>query len=128
MMADISRADRRRFDRLCEKNEPTLAADRRFFERRPDRAHRVRLASAAEVETLKLTGNGCEAPAGYRWYAAIRHVVLDVRVRAFAIGREDLDTDVSEGIAASIYERASGSIVKLPEFESALREQMAGGA
>ncbi|TNC10425.1 hypothetical protein FF100_22395 [Methylobacterium terricola] len=128
MNANLSRADRRRFDRFCEKNEPTLAADRRFFERRPDRTYRVRLASAAEVETLRLTGRGSETPAGYRWYVAIRHVVQDVRVRAFAIGRDGLDTDVSDAVAANIYGWASGSIANLPEFESALREQMAGDA
>ena len=45
----MSRADRRRFDRHQLSVDRVTAADAAYFERWPDRRHRVRLAAAAEV-------------------------------------------------------------------------------
>ena len=44
------RALQRRLERLAVRNEATIASDKRFFERRPDRQYRLRLASVPEVE------------------------------------------------------------------------------
>lgn len=128
MSAPLSRADWRRLVRLADANESSLLADRRFFERWPERHHRIRLSSAAEIESLKLLGEGQDAPAGYCWYTAVRQVVPDVRIRSFVVWREGAETDVAEPVAAMVFDRASNSWPALSAFTDRIREDFAGGA
>lgn len=127
MSAAMSRADRRRFQRLTDANEPTIQSDRCFFERRPERTHRVRLASTAEIETMILLKPARRAPSGLRWYVALRQVKPGVRLRVFTLGHEGLDTDVSEQVAAYVYEQASGEGSRAEEIETRLRTVMEAG-
>lgn len=99
----LSRADRRRLQRLTHENELTIAADARFFERRPDRSHRIRQASRAEVEIHHLTGR--PRMTTLRWYVAVRQLAPGVRFRVFACGLPDLDCDQPEDVCREVYER-----------------------
>jgi hypothetical protein len=127
MSATLSRTDRRRFKRLTDANEPTIQSDRLFFERRPDRTHRIRLASKAEVETMVLLKPSRRAPSGLRWYVALRQVKPGVRLRVFTLGYEGADTDVSEEVAAYVYGQASGEGSAAEEIETHLRTVMEAG-
>ena len=49
MSSGFTRTERRQLKRLTAENEPTIEADRRFFERFFWRSHRIRRASQAEV-------------------------------------------------------------------------------
>ena len=101
----IDRSARRRLTRLTHENEITIAADARFFERRPDRSHRIRLASRAEVETLYLMHPNRERVADLRWYTVIRQLTRGMRFRVFVLGLPDLDCDVAEDVCRAVYER-----------------------
>lgn len=101
----LSRPAQRRLKRLTIENEASIQADARFFERRPDRNHRIRLASAAEVETIRLLRPGNPTTPGLRWYTAVRQVRQGVRLRVFSMGLPDLDTDEPEDVCRWVYER-----------------------
>ena len=59
--------------------------DRRFFERHPSRTYRVRLASAAEVETAGATLDVDTAPVrGGRHVMLVRNLEPGVRLRVMA--------------------------------------------
>lgn len=70
-------------ERLSDRNKPTLVSDRRYFARHGSRSYRIRLASAAEVEILRLLGDDRAIPAGHRWHVAIRQVMPVLRLRSF---------------------------------------------
>ncbi|WP_407531002.1 hypothetical protein [Methylobacterium oryzisoli] len=92
MSASTSRGH---LQRLLDENEATIAGDRLLFVRWPERCHRVRLASVAEVRTLELLGER-HVRVGYRWHTTVRRLGPDFRVRVFLVGREDIDTDLIE--------------------------------
>jgi hypothetical protein len=79
-------------------------ADVRFFKRRPERRHRVRLAAPAELALARrVAGITAPVPAGIRAFVAIErgatgrcHYVLGFRP-------EMTDTDVAEPEAAEAY-------------------------
>jgi hypothetical protein len=50
----LSRAQRREMRKLAERVDRVAQADARFFERFPNRKHRVRLASQAELSQYKI--------------------------------------------------------------------------
>lgn len=102
----LTRPQRRRIKRLALENEPTIEADRRFFERRPDRNFRVRLASPAECESLRIH-DGHTVDEGSRWYTAVRQVRPGWRLRAFTLGLEGLETDILEETCREVYEHAA---------------------
>ena len=49
-MATFARQQCRQMQKLADRVEKVTQADRRFFERFPQRQHRVRLASQAEMK------------------------------------------------------------------------------
>ncbi len=107
MNARPSRAALRRVAKHQAAVDRVTDGDRRFFERRPDRSYRVRLASAAEVETAGAVLDASTAPvSGGRWIMLIRKLAGDVRLRVMAQAQErvagDLDL-VSEDEAGRAY-------------------------
>ncbi len=102
----MSRADRRRFDRHQPSVDRVTAADAAYFERWPDRRHRVRLAAAAEVAQ-----NAIIAPEedltpllGTRWIVLVKQLQPGVRLRAFAQATGADDFDLSEDEAQELYD------------------------
>ncbi|MDF2809893.1 MAG: hypothetical protein K0S56_924 [Microvirga sp.] len=95
---------KRKILRSLARNESVVDADRRFFSRRPDRLFRVRVASAAEVETASLAGMTPDD--GERLFCVIKHISSVVRMRAFFTAPAALAgcaEDVSDVEAAQIY-------------------------
>jgi hypothetical protein len=101
----LSRAQRRQMQRLANKVDRVTQADRRFFERRPDRQHRVRLAGLAEIEQQALLeGKPLKIRPGFRLYAIVRNVAPGARLRLFLPAPEGRETDLSEAVARVIFE------------------------
>ncbi|KQT16176.1 hypothetical protein ASG40_18225 [Methylobacterium sp. Leaf399] len=121
-MAALPSAAQRRLKRLTAENETSILADARFFERRPDRNHRIRLASRAEVEMIRLLHPDNVITPGMRWYTSVRQIRKGVRLRGFTIGLADLDCDETEEVCRSVYER--GRSTREVEIEQSLRLAM----
>ena len=118
----LPRPAQRRLKRLTFQNEPSIQADAKFFERRPDRNHRVRLASGAEVEIIRLLHPGNVIAPGFRWYTAVRQIKRGIRFRVFTIGFADLDCDETEDVCRSVYER--GRTTRAAEIEQSFGQAM----
>ena len=82
-----------------------LRADLRFFDRRPRRRHRLRLAAPCEVEEARRKLGLVTPPADVRVYCAIRRLSPGRVHRAvgFAVDVGELDFD--EKTAAQAYDR-----------------------
>ncbi|WP_197430757.1 hypothetical protein, partial [Methylobacterium sp. CCH5-D2] len=104
---------------------------RRFFLRRPDRKHRIRIASRAEVETLSMQ-LGSEPSDDSCWYAAVRQVEPGWRLRGFWLGLKGFDTDEPEDICRAAYENTVRPGTLAHEigraFEAKVAELRTGGA
>ncbi len=123
--ASYTRADRRRREKIDEAVGRITEGDARFFERRPDREYRVRLAALVELEQNTAL-EGAEfilTRPGYRWYAVVRQIVPGVRMRVFAQGEADQDTDVPEEFARALY-----SQIVCPGSELAILERNVAAA
>jgi hypothetical protein len=101
----LTPSQKRQMKRLAEKVDRITQADRRFFERRPGRQHRVRLAGQAEIAQQELfEGKPVDQLPGCRIFAIVRNIAPGVRLRLFTLGVEGADTDLSETMARSIFE------------------------
>ncbi len=105
----LTRTDRRRINTLSAAVGRVTDGDARFFERFPERQHRVRLASTAEVETdaiIKGEPNISTVP-GSRWIVIVKQLAPGVRLRVVerSIGREANDFDLSEEMARWAYDQ-----------------------
>ena len=101
----LTPSQKRQMKKLAEKVDRITQADRRFFERRPDRQHRVRLAGQAEIAQHELfEGKPVDQPLGCHIFAIVRNIAPGVRLRLFTLGLDDADTDLSETMARSIFE------------------------
>lgn len=92
-----SRAALRRVAKVQAAVDRVTDGDRRFFERRPERTYRVRLASVAEIEAASAVLDTDATPArGGRWIMLVRKLAGDVRLRVMAQAHEwvagDLDS------------------------------------
>ena len=125
MNAPDTRAERRRREKIDEAVGRVTEGDARFFERRPDREYRVRLAAMVELEqnTALEGADFIHTRPGYRWYAVVRQMVPGVRMRVFAQGEADQDTDVPEDFARTLY-----SEIVCPGSELAIVEQNVAAA
>jgi hypothetical protein len=104
----LTPSKKRQMKKLAEKVDRTTQADRRFFERRPGRQHRVRLAGQAEIAQQELfEGKPVDQPLGCRIFAIVRNIAPGVRLRLFTLGVEGADTDLSETMARSIFEECA---------------------
>ena len=63
-LRQITRAQRRKMQKLADRVDRVTQADRLFFERRPDRQHRVRLASEVQ-QNEQLEGARLAIPPGF---------------------------------------------------------------
>lgn len=103
---DLSRAARRRLERLAIEVDQALVSDRRFFERHPHRSYRVRRAAKAEIASAREIGEARgDIPKGFAWFTAVRAFAPGVRARVFFGGPANNDTDVSETEAEWLYRR-----------------------
>jgi hypothetical protein len=100
----LTRAQRRRIEKLAERIDRVSKADRKFFQRFPLRRHRVRVASQAEIEQPRLLGEDVSLPTGKQHFVAIRYLTPDMRLRLLVVGPQDADTDLSESEARRIFE------------------------
>lgn len=107
-MLQISQKQRRQLQKLADRVEQITRADRLFFERRPERQHRVRLAGPAEIEELGILEPMLAVPAGSRVFVAVRNVGPGLRFRAKLVAPEACETDLSEHQARAIFEMAAG--------------------
>ena len=85
-----------------EELDRVIQADRRFFERFPQRRHRLRWASKAEITQYHhLHGHLPKTVCGYRCAIAVRCRAPGVRVRVWLLWPEDRNpSDVGEMEAA----------------------------
>jgi hypothetical protein len=108
MSIHLTRAQRRQMQKLADRVDRVTQADRLFFERRPDRMHRVRLASQAEIGQQELLeGKPLFMPPGCRVFCIVRNIAPGVRMRLFTYGLEGSETDLSEAWARAIFEKAA---------------------
>jgi len=104
----LTRTQHRQMQKLADKVDLVTQADRRFFERFPNRKHRVRLASQAEIgQNEILQDETVWLPPGYRWFTVVRNVAPGARLRLFVRYLEDAETDLDEATAREIFELAS---------------------
>jgi hypothetical protein len=108
MNVNVTRTQRRQMQKLSNGVDRVTHADRLFFERHPDRKHRLRLASRAEIEQEELLrGAVLWAPPPCRIFAAVRNVAPGVRLKLMIRGVEDAETDLDEATALAIFEAAA---------------------
>ena len=83
----------------------TLEALRRFFERRPDGNHRVRLACQAEISQHKIIDSRpMTIPPGWRIFTVIRNIAPGFRLCLFIPNLEDAEPDLDEAAAREVFE------------------------
>jgi hypothetical protein len=117
----LTRAQRRRVQKLAGKVDRVTQADAKFFERFPHRRHRVRLASDAEIGHREiLEGEPVWMPPGCRIFAVVRNIAPGVRLRMYIRGLEGSETDLDEATARAIFEASATS--KTWEIEAELRK------
>jgi hypothetical protein len=128
----FTRAQRRqlqklqKLQKLADRVDRVLQADRLYFERRPDRQHRVRLSSRSEIEQQEIIdGNPMAAPPGCRFYTAVKNFAQNCRLCLFTINLENSETDLCEGMARSIFEFL---VEPYQEIEAEMRKAAEAGA
>jgi hypothetical protein len=63
---ELSSAQRRELKKLGKQVKRALQSDKLFFERRPERMHRVRLSHSAEIRQNEIAaGAPLDAPSGF---------------------------------------------------------------
>ena len=126
MTEQISRQQRRAMGRHIADNEATVEADRRFFERRPDRIYRVRRMSRAEIgqwetaneDRLVITDE-------YAAFTVVKNFAPGVRMRIFVPGPPDEDgNEISDDLGRFLWERYSEARPFMAEREAALQAAM----
>lgn len=105
----LTRTDRRHIKTLSAAVGRVTDGDARFFERFPERRHRVRLASTAEVETDAIVKGEPDISTvpGSRWVTIVKQLAPGVRLRVVerSIGRDGNDFDLSEEMARWAYDQ-----------------------
>ena len=102
---ELTRAQRRRMQKLADRIGLISEADRKYFERSPERRHRVRLADRVELEEEGLVhGHVRSEPPGRQLYTAVRNVRPGFRLRIVFLRPADRDRELfSEAKARAIY-------------------------
>ena len=121
----------RQMQKLAPHVDRVTEADRVFFEQHPDRKHRVRFASEAEIAQLEiLNGQVTTLPPGIRHFVIVRNVAPGARLRLFVTNREGAETglDVPEDLADVIFDTRATR--QLREIEANMRSALSkdGGA
>jgi hypothetical protein len=117
---NLTRTQQRQMQKIADRVDRVTQADRRFFERRPDRKHRVRLSSQAEIEQFAiLVGQPVSPAPGFRLFAIVRNIAPGLRLRLYTCAMEGAETDLLEATAAAIYE--ARATPKTRQIEAQLR-------
>lgn len=100
-------------------------ADRRFFERRPDRTYRMRRMAKAEIATLEAVAGGTMfLPPGSAPFTLIKNLAPGVRIRAFVPGPVDEDgSDLTDAQCAWMWKRSPGACAREVELRAALAKR-----
>jgi hypothetical protein len=108
---NLSRPQKRKLKRLTDKLDSLLDADRRFFERRPDRSYRVRRAFKPENEIVDLLAeDGDPIPEGMVRLFIVRQIRPGLRMRVYAKGSDWLEPDLwSDEQCRAVYEAVATS-------------------
>ena len=120
----MSRAHSRRLGVLEDKSAGRdMESDRRFYERHPHRRHRIRRATRTEVEAMASV-HGVEATAllpGDRWFVVTRLVAPGGWVKLFTVNKAGSDTDVTEDLAAGLFDYLSDRNGGTRDLETTIR-------
>jgi hypothetical protein len=119
---------RRQIEKLAPYVDRAADTDIDFFKKHPDRQHRVRLASEAEIAEAEIVeGKLLRAPEGFRWFTIVRKLP-GARLRVFvaAPAGAKTGTDLDEDVAAALFDTVAPS--GLGEIEAALQAALDGGA
>lgn len=124
-----NRASARALKRLMLKNERVIEADRRFFRRHADRMHRVRLASANEVQMHFAAGTAADHLEPIeRLFCVVRSVAVGFRLRAFfpgpAANAAHAD-DIGETEAAWLFEQVKRARPRIASIEDMMAAALA---
>jgi hypothetical protein len=101
----LTRTKRRRPRKLADRLDLISEADRKYFERFPERRHRVRVADRVEFEEEEelVHGRVRSVPPGRQLYTAVRNVRPGLRLRIMFNGPADADPELfSEAKARAI--------------------------
>jgi hypothetical protein len=116
----LTRNQRRQMKKLAPHLGRIADADRVFFERHPDRRHRIRFASEVEIAQHEiLSGKLMRLPPGHRHFVIVRKAAPGRRPRLFVTNAEDAGTDVPKDLADVLFNMVAAPEVR--EIEAALR-------
>ena len=124
----ITRNQRRQLEKLAPHVERVVATDIAFFKKHPDRRHRVRRTSEAEIARIEVIENrAMQPPGGLCWFTVVRKVPGG-RIRAFTANDAEAKTglDVPEDLAKAVFEHAAPS--RAVEIASLVADSCDGGA
>jgi hypothetical protein len=82
--------------KLKKDADRIVRADERFFARRPERKHRLRIAYQAEIDQLRDGEPPPPVEPGFRAFTIVRVVADGVRTRLFVMLPDQFETDLSE--------------------------------
>lgn len=126
MTKPITRQQRRAMARHIADNETTIEADRRFFERRPDRIYRVRRMSRAEMAQWETALNDqLVITTEFSAFTVVKNFAPGVRMRIFVPGPPDEDgNETSDDLGRFLWERHSEACPWVAEKEERLQAAM----
>jgi hypothetical protein len=104
--SSLPRQQQRRLKRLCADVDRLIETDRRFFRRRPDRAHRVRRSFPAEIDVAAILGIvENPLPDGQVWFTAVRQILPGFRHRYFFFSGSEHEPDLfPEEVCCRLFE------------------------
>jgi len=127
---NFTRNQRRQIEKLAELVDQACAADRAYFERRPDREHRLRRSFKAEIQQNELLSGGefdARLPPGMCWHTIVKNLCNGVRLRQFVPFIEHADADLApEANCKELFEALAARHPQIRDIERLLRETECG--
>ncbi|MCJ2065188.1 hypothetical protein MKK63_21080 [Methylobacterium sp. J-088] len=123
MTKPITRQQRRAMARHIADNETTVEADRKFFERRPNRVYRVRRMSRAEMGQWETAlDDQLVITTEFSAFTVVKNFAPGVRMRIFVPGPPDEDgNETSDDLGRFLWERHSKACPWVAEKEARLQ-------
>jgi hypothetical protein len=102
----LTSAQRRQMQKLGAHVDEATNGDRIYFERHPERRHRIRLSHLCEIAQNEiLAGRSWALPDGMGWFTVVKNIVPGARSRLWTAWHDDAQTDeVDEDSAREVYE------------------------
>ena len=102
----LNRRQRRAMHRLAPNAQAAIASDRAYFERRPDRQHRIRHTFRGETNEggVVLDHSPATVPAGMARFTLVKNLRPGLRSRIFVFHDADAETEVDEATARGVFE------------------------